>query len=100
MASRNGDSWVEGVEEVKNAVVEHFKNQFTYSLMSRSLLDNIPFNRLSDDDIAFLSVYSFSKRLKKQYEVVVVKKVQVHMVLTSISLKFVGTFYKEVCDLI
>ncbi|PNX93422.1 cysteine-rich receptor-like protein kinase, partial [Trifolium pratense] len=50
VALKDGDHWVQGVDDVKSFVKNFFEKNFTEEWSNRPLLDGISFNSLSDTD--------------------------------------------------
>ncbi|CAJ2667257.1 unnamed protein product [Trifolium pratense] len=50
VALRDGDKWVQGVDEIKYFVKNYFANNFTEEWRNRPTLDGLSFNSLSEED--------------------------------------------------
>lgn len=60
LALRCGDAWVEGVQEIKETVTNHFQEIYSDSFSNRPRLDGLHFNQISAEDNLMLAA-SFSE---------------------------------------
>jgi hypothetical protein len=65
VALKNGEQWVEGVEEVKGYVKSYFENNFKERWVSRPNLNGIQFQSLTEEDNLLLTAPFSSEKVKE-----------------------------------